>query len=395
MEPSDRNYMDGRGDNIFEAMKMTENVSAGGLGGSRGIGITYCSFFNDLLGTSTLHRVTLTLALIAGNGCSDVSSTTGTSKADWEEVLRAPREVITTLGASPDGAVFAASELGLYRHIPRQGDDWTRVAVPADVPLELFAASMDVVFAIARLSGSVHRWDEVGGWNVHRTVLSDSIIQDGDQRMSPMLFGIWGRSASDVYAAGDEGNILHYDGHGWRVKPKPLATPGSGARETSPRIWGIAGNRERTYAVMGGVLEERAGQWRYLRVPPEVGGSNFHAVAAAGNDVIFVGTQFTERGDRSRLVRLSSRGKWETLDTPELWGLMDGESQTDGSALFWSRSDVLVEVSNGRLRLHQLPHIGRMVGAARIGEFLFVAGYTTLAESTESVVLRAKPPVLN
>jgi hypothetical protein len=84
-----------------------------------------------------------------------------------------------------------------------------------------------------------------------------------------------------------------------------------------------------------------------------------------------------------------------TLDTPELWGLMDGESQTDGSALFWSRSDVLVEVSNGRLRLHQLPHIGRMVGAARIGEFLFVAGYTTLAESTESVVLRAKSPVLN
>jgi hypothetical protein len=342
-----------------------------------------------------LRCITLFLALITGNGCSDTSNTTGTSKADWEVVLRAPREVITTLGASPDGAVFAASELGLYRHIPKQGDHWTKVAVPADVPIELFAPSNDVVFAIARLSGSVHRWDAAAGWRVHRTILSDSTIRDSDHLMSPVLYGLWGRSGSDVYAAGDEGTILHYDGRTWRPEPKPLTASGSEASVASPRIWGIAGNNERVYAAAGGVLEKRADQWRYLPDPPEAGGANFHALAAAGDDVIFVGTQFTERGDRSRLVRLDSRGKWETLDTPELWGLMDGESQADGSALFWARSDVVVEVSNDRLRMHQLPHIGRMVGGARIGEFLFVAGYTTLGKGTHSVVLRARSPILN
>ena len=29
------------------------------------------------------------------------------------------------------------------------------------------------------------------------------------------LWGTWGSSASDVYAVGDYGTILHYDGSGW------------------------------------------------------------------------------------------------------------------------------------------------------------------------------------
>jgi hypothetical protein len=29
------------------------------------------------------------------------------------------------------------------------------------------------------------------------------------------LFGVWGSSSSDVFAAGDYGTILHYDGSSW------------------------------------------------------------------------------------------------------------------------------------------------------------------------------------
>lgn len=337
----------------------------------------------------------LMLMLVASGGaCSDSTGSLRTRPADWEVILRSPGEPFMALAASADGAVFAISPQSLYRHIPGETDRWVRVAVPAEESLELFAASRESVFATARLSGSMQHWNAREGWKLHQTILSDSAVAVGSHVIVAFgLNAIWGRSASDVYAAGTGGSILHYDGQSWQREPNPLATPAPRGSPVSADFWSIAGTADRAYAATGGaVLEKQGGQWRQLHPPAGIRGA-FDNVAAAGSDMIFVGSHVTEQGDKSRVVRLRSDGQWEVLDSPGVWAIIDAQSQPGGSALLWAMSHLVAEVANGRVWVHRLPHIGRIAGAIRVGEFLFVGGYKDSANSTEGMILRARTPL--
>ena len=45
------------------------------------------------------------------------------------------------------------------------------------------------------------------------------------------LWGIWGRAADDLFAAGSGGVVLHYDGDEWN-------DAGSEAKQGMPDVWG-------------------------------------------------------------------------------------------------------------------------------------------------------------
>ena len=53
------------------------------------------------------------------------------------------------------------------------------------------------------------------------------------------LYGVWGSSPSDVWTAGQDGLVAHYDGHGWARVVVPVADPPSPATSGRLRaIWG-------------------------------------------------------------------------------------------------------------------------------------------------------------
>jgi hypothetical protein len=65
-------------------------------------------------------------------------------------------------------------------------------------------------------------------------------IGPGPQGGKP-LFAVWGRSATDVYAAGEGGVVLHYMGDTWRVQQTPVTTPlvGLSGAQSSGDTWAV------------------------------------------------------------------------------------------------------------------------------------------------------------
>ncbi|MHB8790442.1 MAG: BACON domain-containing protein [Desulfobulbaceae bacterium] len=62
------------------------------------------------------------------------------------------------------------------------------------------------------------------------------------------LFGIWGSSAVDIYAVGEHGVVLHYDGSGW--SPLPVIVP-----ETLRAVWGSSAVDVYAVSRDGSILE--------------------------------------------------------------------------------------------------------------------------------------------
>ena len=57
------------------------------------------------------------------------------------------------------------------------------------------------------------------------------------------LTSVWGSSSSDVYATGDNGTLLHYDGVAWK------STPGIGIDKQINKVWGSSSDN---FFLLGG-----------------------------------------------------------------------------------------------------------------------------------------------
>ncbi len=100
--------------------------------------------------------------------------------------------------------------------------------------------------------------------------------------------GVWGRSASDAWAVGDSGAIMRWDGLVWsQLGDIPAALEGAS-------WWGVFGHPSAGVFLVGdrGVwLVSEVQGWREIAVPPTVGTGQVRAVwgSQAGDDVWFVG----------------------------------------------------------------------------------------------------------
>lgn len=94
------------------------------------------------------------------------------------------------------------------------------------------------------------------------------------------LWHIWGSSGSDVFAVGDAGTILHYDGHTW----SPMI---SGTTEDLSGVWGSGGSNVFAVGNVGTILHYDGHAWS-----PMSSGTTLWLVAvwgSSGSDVFAVG----------------------------------------------------------------------------------------------------------
>lgn len=109
------------------------------------------------------------------------------------------------------------------------------------------------------------------------------------------IHGLWGSSASDVWAVGERGLILHFDGREWTPVP-------SGVTATLTAIWGAAADD--VYAAMGTseLLHFDGDRWSPI---PAGGPGAIHTVTGASGDLLVAGD--------AGLVRRRHEGAWSDL----------------------------------------------------------------------------------
>src|SRR5262249_55940724 len=108
--------------------------------------------------------------------------------------------------------VWATGSAGIYHDA---GNGFTFVQT-AEGPLRVWGSRRDDVY----FAGG-HAIRHFDGSNI-------SVVYEAPDALR--LSDVWGSGASDVYAVGDAGTIVHYDGHSWSI--------GSHATWSPSRVWG-------------------------------------------------------------------------------------------------------------------------------------------------------------
>lgn len=198
--------------------------------------------------------------------CGHIFHYDGARGQGWQKFQPEPGGTypLTSIWAANPQDIFVAGVGKNMWHY--DGTAWTRldtgISNPVVVFMDMWGTAADNVFAVYReytssaprpLPGIIHF--DGNTWNPMQ-------IPTAHQ-----LSGIWGRSADDVYIAGDEG-IFHYDGNAERQWTLMFANP----------VWqilGVWGNSEETIAVgsAGRILRQSAdtgGMW----MPMESGTTN-------------------------------------------------------------------------------------------------------------------------
>ena len=320
------------------------------------------------------------LSLVFGVACYDPPTSVAEQPA-LEVVLRLPGAQFGPwhLAASPEGALFLATDAGLYRAGPDSIDHWTELTDEA-VPAFAIVAPVDsTAFVVS--AGQIYRWTRSSGWHHMRTPVSDSIVIDYDWIHGVPMHALWARKESEIYAAGWDGTVLRFDGSEWQSVPTPLMTaPGTDRTPAyyEGRITALAGDDTSLFFTNGiDVYRRTSGDWERDAAPPLEARPycGFRAAALADAELWVSG------GELPCLFRRESGGRWTDL-SPQLRvfsqpGVFWGATQSDGSMLFWASSygegDVAL-IRRGRVRVFQFPHLRWFGGATVANERLYVTG---------------------
>jgi hypothetical protein len=133
------------------------------------------------------------------------------------------------------------------------------------------------------------------------------------------LRGLWGSGPNDVWAAGDKGTILHFDGKAWSVSPSGTDEDLTSITGTGPTNVYVAGQK-------GGILHWDGQGWSQVSGGKET--TLAHIWASGPDDIWAVGIDNDSEG---AYLRRWTGGKWETQGIPgasSLWGV-GGTGPTD------------------------------------------------------------------
>lgn len=107
--------------------------------------------------------------------------------------------------------------------------------------------------------------------------------------LAPPLRGVWGSSASDVFAVGEDNVILHYDGQSWSGMQVP--STGTWPEPTLLTVWGSSSTDVFAAGTGGTILHYDGQSWSIMSSP--VGGDLTGVWGTSPTDVFAVGTNYT------------------------------------------------------------------------------------------------------
>ena len=126
------------------------------------------------------------------------------------------------------------------------------------------------------------------------------------------LRSIWGTGPADLWAAGDKGTILHFDGKTWSPSPSGTEENLTGVTGTGPANVYISGEK-------GAILHWDGTVWR--QVSNDADTTLVNIWASGPDDVWAVGI---DNGDDGGYMRRWNGTKWETQNIPgssSIWGV--------------------------------------------------------------------------
>jgi len=181
-------------------------------------------------------------------------------------------EPLTSIVALPGGGAWATGRNHVL--LVRDGGTWSRVRTQGNASGgwydDVWTAPGAPVIAVGSQPVRLAYWDA------------------GTQEMSAVslnvpdeLWAVWGSSASDIWAAGDNETIVHFDGTDWSVVPRPnICTNNNGLIE---RVWGTASD-DVWFAGADGCVIHWTGAG-FVNESLTAGGEALSSVIGRGSDV--------------------------------------------------------------------------------------------------------------
>jgi hypothetical protein len=223
-------------------------------------------------------------------------------------------------GSAPN-SYWAGGRNGAILHF--DGNSWSAVAYPGNIAA-LWGVSDQQMWAVGMAAGpdgGLFSWQ--GGSDLFFGNETTWVTQPSPQSPSHSLLAIHGSSASNVWAAGTTGTLLHFDGGTWAVSEPTQTVPSdwglSGVWGTGPtNVWAVGnvGQQALMFHWDGGVWVSSTLDAGYLYSLHGTGPDDIWAVGSS--DVLhFDGTRWTERnaGITAALTSI-----WAVSPT-EAWGI--------------------------------------------------------------------------
>ena len=214
----------------------------------------------------------------------------------WQPMAVPSKHQLWGIIEGVDGSCYACGEAGTVWHLALGSETWQALPAPSDLAVHCLWDSGQGLFAAGQL-GCIYRF---GGseWTLHYELHLDVTI-----------LGMWGTGPDCIYAVGDEGLILHFDGLRWQRMP-------SGTQSALYGLWGLERDRLLAPGDFGLMLRYNGSEWTEFNVGTEsflysVWGdslTNIYAVGLSGTLAHFNGQRWQQMATRLREDLLSVSG---------------------------------------------------------------------------------------
>ena len=243
-----------------------------------------------------LRWLAASLLCLAALGCSDDTEEPPPSDDEWKEAFAASSEgwLLSVWGPSPTSVYAMGGQPGEGRLHHFDGSAWKRVELPAGTPLLTWAYGFsDADITFVGDAGAVLHFDG-SAFTAQTTPTTEN------------LWGVWGPAPNDLYAVGGSGRsggvptLLHYDGAAWATVTLPALQKAN--VNALFKVWGTSATNVYAVGQRGTVLHFDGIEWTEELVGASddlisiwgTDASHVYAVGGRGNGIMsrFDGTEW-------------------------------------------------------------------------------------------------------